>query len=657
MKVIDRVLEVDSNLGGEKVGMTIDTSALAHIMSVLTDLYSDPELAVIREYSTNALDSHIEAGQTRPIEVTIPSALSPFLRIRDYGVGLDAEGIRDVYSRYGTSTKRDSNDVVGMLGLGCKSALTYTDQFTLTGIKDGRMVQVSIGRDEDGSGSMTIVADHPTDDLPGVEVVIPAKRHHEFEGKAHDFFRFWTPGTVLVNGEQPERIDGHWVTDDIVIVPKGLDSDYIVMGNVAYPVERERLSTTQNGRQRRYYQTDRTVAFVPIGAVQFTPSREALQDTRRTKATIEAILTERNAKLNEALLANIAACLTPAEAIQAWTDAHQIGLTADATYRGRELRAELYRERTDANGNTRRNSETYLVATPYRSGSYRLTGVWQSSAGLEPGNVWFEGFDGATFTNTKRAKLDLYWAQNGGVPEGTRRYVFVPGKLNADERFWLEGTTIIDWTIIDAIKLPRDPSSPRKAGPTGAYKGRMADGSWDTPIMASGIDITKPVLYYHGNRWNFQQSNEHRRGMIPEDVLVVCLEENRIAKFKRDFPMAQTVAEYAAAYVKQIVKGWDKYTLLAAQFQRSLSESDRGKLKVLAGVNDPKVVEAAKLVTHDTKPILDKLVTWASWVEVPKVPGNPLEKYPLVAQQYGLTGVAAAHAVTYIDAVYAAEGS
>ena len=39
--------------------MSIDQSALSHIMNVLTDLYADPELAVIREYSSNALDSHI----------------------------------------------------------------------------------------------------------------------------------------------------------------------------------------------------------------------------------------------------------------------------------------------------------------------------------------------------------------------------------------------------------------------------------------------------------------------------------------------------------------------------------------------------------------------------------------------------------------------
>src|SRR5262245_34262870 len=114
MKPTERVLDVDSTLAGENVRMGIDTSALQHIISVLTDLYSDPELAVIREYSTNALDAHRDAGNPLPIEVTLPTPLAPLFKVRDYGDGLDAEDIRNIYSRYGTSTKRDSNDVVGM---------------------------------------------------------------------------------------------------------------------------------------------------------------------------------------------------------------------------------------------------------------------------------------------------------------------------------------------------------------------------------------------------------------------------------------------------------------------------------------------------------------------------------------------------------------
>ena len=63
--------------------------------------YSNKELAPIREYSTNARDAHVQAGiPTRPIEITLPSRLSPELHIRDFGKGLTLEQITDVYFKY-----------------------------------------------------------------------------------------------------------------------------------------------------------------------------------------------------------------------------------------------------------------------------------------------------------------------------------------------------------------------------------------------------------------------------------------------------------------------------------------------------------------------------------------------------------------------------
>ena len=43
--------------------MSIDPAGMAHVMSVLTNLYADAPLAVLREYATNARDS---PGMGRP---------------------------------------------------------------------------------------------------------------------------------------------------------------------------------------------------------------------------------------------------------------------------------------------------------------------------------------------------------------------------------------------------------------------------------------------------------------------------------------------------------------------------------------------------------------------------------------------------------------
>ena len=69
----------------------IKESGLPHIFNVLRNqLYSDKILALIREYSCNAVDAHVEVGDAdKPIEVTLPNPLSLEFKVRDYGRGLN----------------------------------------------------------------------------------------------------------------------------------------------------------------------------------------------------------------------------------------------------------------------------------------------------------------------------------------------------------------------------------------------------------------------------------------------------------------------------------------------------------------------------------------------------------------------------------------
>ena len=78
----------------------------AQLFKILrSQIYENKILAVVREYSCNALDAHIEAGvPDKPIEVTLPNNLNPYFTVRDFGKGLDDEGIFDIYATYGKST-------------------------------------------------------------------------------------------------------------------------------------------------------------------------------------------------------------------------------------------------------------------------------------------------------------------------------------------------------------------------------------------------------------------------------------------------------------------------------------------------------------------------------------------------------------------------
>ena len=62
------VENVNNFEGGVVIPFTVLGQQNTKLMDMLTDkVYKDSAMAVVREYTTNALDSHIAAGQTRQI--------------------------------------------------------------------------------------------------------------------------------------------------------------------------------------------------------------------------------------------------------------------------------------------------------------------------------------------------------------------------------------------------------------------------------------------------------------------------------------------------------------------------------------------------------------------------------------------------------------
>lgn len=134
MKIRDLNASSESNSALETISFSIGDEGI--IMDFLrSKLYSDPIGSICREITCNARDAHREAGiPERPILITLPTTFESILRIRDYGMGINPDRMNNVYSQYGTSTKRESNEQVGAFGIGAKSPFAYTPQFTITSI-------------------------------------------------------------------------------------------------------------------------------------------------------------------------------------------------------------------------------------------------------------------------------------------------------------------------------------------------------------------------------------------------------------------------------------------------------------------------------------------------------------------------------------------
>lgn len=119
----------------------IDAEDLSWILQILsTNLYSDPIGSLIREYSSNAWDANVEAGKRdKPIEVGIQTSKDhgSYWYVTDLGIGLSPNRIETVYKKFGKSTKRDSNEAIGMMGLGKFSGLSYSNEVFITTRIDG----------------------------------------------------------------------------------------------------------------------------------------------------------------------------------------------------------------------------------------------------------------------------------------------------------------------------------------------------------------------------------------------------------------------------------------------------------------------------------------------------------------------------------------
>jgi hypothetical protein len=294
----------------ETLELSVDTSGLVHLMKLLTNLYSSPRTAVLREYVSNAVDSHVKAGGvSHPIEVTVPDrfARGRNLVVRDYGVGMSKADIVNVYSSYGNSTKRDNNDEIGGFGLGAKSALAISDRFDVVSIKDGIEVKFYIEKNFQGAGVVHFVHEQKTVEPSGVEVTIPYPAGQGFdEPELNNFFVGVPSGMLKINGKLftdtldneklfnkisgiDEDIATGWFTRSETDVDSGLVDFGVIVGGVSYPVPSKSYTTKKVEQLKRFRRS--VYANLPIGSVDLTPSREELIYSPRTIAVLDNTVT------------------------------------------------------------------------------------------------------------------------------------------------------------------------------------------------------------------------------------------------------------------------------------------------------------------------------------------------------------------------------
>lgn len=278
---------VMSNIS-DVAGFKIKTSNVAFdILS--SGLYANKIRAVIRELSCNAVDSHIAAGKSNtPFLVRLPNHLNPTFSIRDYGIGLTDSEVRNIFTVYFESTKSNSNDYIGALGLGSKSPLSYTTNFVVIAIKNKVKNTYSVFISDEGVPAIALLQTELSDEETGVEITFAVKEGDFpkfLEESIYVYTHFSLRPTVTGNSKFNIPEIGYIHKDIISGVHQTKSGkSYVVMGNISYPIN---VPQEKNVLGDLYYLVNSGLEIkFEIGELDFQASREGLS---YTKKTIDAI--------------------------------------------------------------------------------------------------------------------------------------------------------------------------------------------------------------------------------------------------------------------------------------------------------------------------------------------------------------------------------
>jgi hypothetical protein len=261
----------------------IKNSAIA--FSILSSgLYSNKYKAILRELGCNAYDSHVEAGcPEKPFTVHLPTRLNPLFSIRDYGTGLTHDQIMNLYTTYFESTKSDSNDFVGCMGLGSKSPFSYTKNFTISAIQNGVKGVYSAYIGEQGVPSIVQLTTGPTDEPNGLEISFPVEDRNDmsqFKHEAASTYK-WFATRPEITGDAVEIPELKFSQENIIDGVNLCEGNgwgaqsHAIMGNVAYPINIPEGEELPKGVRKLYNNNSFVIRF-NIGDLAIAASREEL---------------------------------------------------------------------------------------------------------------------------------------------------------------------------------------------------------------------------------------------------------------------------------------------------------------------------------------------------------------------------------------------
>lgn len=330
MKLQDATTEVEISDSSSEGGQ-FTMKATSHAYEILSSgLYTNKILAIVRELSCNAYDSHIAAGKREvPFEIRLPNSLDSTFYVKDFGTGLSHKDMMSLYTTYFQSSKTESDDFIGQLGLGSKSPFSYASSFIVESIHGGVHRLYTCYKDDHNMPAIKLMSEKDTTEQNGVTIRMAVRKEdfNSFIAETENALTYFKVkprviGATIDHTPVEYAIDGSLHGLDWSIRSgarsRGIN---VIQGTVSYPldfsiIEQHADQYSKNPDVLRALEYCPIDMYVPVGAVRVAASREGLSYVPKTIQNLIGVLDRFPAELAEVVKIQMSNCTTRWEAIQ-----------------------------------------------------------------------------------------------------------------------------------------------------------------------------------------------------------------------------------------------------------------------------------------------------------------------------------------------------
>ena len=282
IKVLSQYSDAISSIVREITSNCFDSNEEASLIPNL----SDEEIRQLGyEEDPNLLRDHFTKWDKSPIDkrvrvdlieqVSLAETIRS-IKFTDFGVGLSPSRVKNIFTKFLSSTKRNTNSFIGAYGLGSKSPLGYTDVFSVVTVYFGIKYHYLISTGQ-RAPDLKLIKKEETDQINGTVVSISIENAADYEKfKTAIRTQLMYFDNVIITGVSSYVHNEILRMNNFVYRENSSRGLHVCLGKVYYPLDTYK------------FDLDGEMAYMPvglrfdIGELDVVWNRESLEYTDRT---------------------------------------------------------------------------------------------------------------------------------------------------------------------------------------------------------------------------------------------------------------------------------------------------------------------------------------------------------------------------------------